>query len=250
MNIALLGYGNMGRRIEFLANERGFAVPLILTRENNENGKGITANSIKGIDVAIDFSQPESAKIHVEKLIGLGIPVVAGTTGWLDDQEFYEMLCRKHDGNLLYGSNFSLGVQLFIKLAARAGELFGNNSFFDAALNEIHHTNKTDAPSGTAKTLAKIWLEASGSTKKPLFLVPENHSVEPQDFLVTSQRIGSVFGEHQLRINSLYDDIELTHRARSRDAFAAGSLQAAQWLINQKPGFYLIEEVVEEVLTQ
>ncbi|MEX0773765.1 MAG: 4-hydroxy-tetrahydrodipicolinate reductase [Balneolales bacterium] len=248
MKIALLGYGNMGQRIELLAKEQGFEVPVILDYENNIKGAGITASTLKGIDVAIDFTHPEVARIHVERLLELGIPVVVGTTGWLDDLELGDSLTRKHNGRLVYGSNFSLGVQLFIKLAARAGELYGKSSFFDASLHEVHHTKKADAPSGTAKTLARAWLSASGSSKKISFGVPRKYKVDEQEFQVTSQRIGSVFGDHQLRINSLYDDIELTHRARSRDAFAAGSLQAAKWLVRQGPGFYLIEDVIEDVL--
>lgn len=248
MNIALLGYGNMGQRIEALAKEQGYKVPVILDYENNVKGSGITASAFEGIDVAIDFTHPEVASIHVEKLLQLGIPVVVGTTGWLDDSALGISISKKYDGRLIYGSNFSLGVQLFIKLAARAGELFGKSSLFDASLHEVHHTQKADAPSGTAKTLAQTWLNSSGSSKKMSFQVSDKHKVEDQEFLVTSQRIGSVYGDHQLRINSLYDDIELTHRARSRDAFAAGSLQAGGWLIRQKPGFYLIEDVIEDIL--
>ncbi|MEX0778550.1 MAG: 4-hydroxy-tetrahydrodipicolinate reductase [Balneolales bacterium] len=249
MNIALLGYGHMGQRIELLAKELGFNVPVVLDIENNQNGAGITASALKDIDVAIDFSHPKATPIHAEKLLELNIPVVVGTTGWLDDPDWVKSLCREHNGRLIYGSNFSLGVQLFIKLTARAGELFGKSSIFSAGLHEVHHTKKVDAPSGTAKTMADAWLKGAGSSQKISYEVPQNPDSAEKEFQVSSQRIGSVYGEHQLKINSLYDDIELTHRARSRDAFAAGALQAASWLTRQQPGFYLIEDVIEDVLT-
>ncbi|MEX0928295.1 MAG: 4-hydroxy-tetrahydrodipicolinate reductase [Balneolales bacterium] len=248
MEIALLGYGNMGQRIQVLAEKENHSVPVILDIENNISGSGMTRPVFEHIDVAIDFSHPAAVQTHIQKLLELGIPAVIGTTGWLEEPAAVSKLCKQYEGRLLYGSNFSLGVQLFIKLVARAGELFGKSALFDAALHEVHHTRKADAPSGTAKTLAGVWLEAAGSSKKPVFQVPEKQEINKNDFLMTSQRLGSVYGEHQLRINSLYDDIMITHQARSRDAFAAGSLKAASWLVRQEPGFYMIEDVIEEVL--
>jgi len=248
MNIALVGYGNMGKRIHALSEEAGHMVELILDEHNNINGAGINSEAFKNIDVAIDFSHPEVVTDNLKKVLLLRIPVVVGTTGWLDHKSDIEQMRNQYDGKLLYGSNFSVGVQLFAKLIQRAGALFGNNAMFDAALHEVHHTQKADAPSGTATTLAEHWLKEADDKTSIQNGVPEKGRVDPGKFYVTSQRLGSVFGEHQLRINSPFDDIEITHRARSRDAFASGAIKAAEWLHKQeKPGFYLIENIVEEL---
>lgn len=248
MNIALIGYGRMGHRIEALSPDHEADVQLILDIHNNKNGSGITEESMASIDAVIDFSHPDVFKTNFEKVLQTGTPVVIGTTGWLDNREAINELCTQHKTPALYGSNFSLGVQLFAKLVQQAGEIFGDGDFFDTTLNEVHHTQKADAPSGTAYTLADLWLKGASSDKKVQYGIPEKGQVDDDKFYVTSQRLGSVFGEHQLRINSEFDDIVLTHRARSRDAFAAGALKAAHWLLKQEPGFYLIEDVVEEVV--
>lgn len=248
MNIALIGYGNMGKRIHALSEESNHSVGLILDENNNINGAGITKEAFKEIDIAIDFSHPSVVVDNVKKILAIGKPIVVGTTGWLDQKQDIEQVRNENKGRLLYGSNFSIGVQLFAKLIQQAGELFGNNSMFDAALHEVHHTQKADAPSGTATTLAERWL---ATTKRKTDIengVPQKGRVDKDKLYITSQRLGSVFGEHQLRINSPFDDIEITHRARSRDAFASGAIKAAEWLVNQqKPGFYLIEDIVEEL---
>jgi 4-hydroxy-tetrahydrodipicolinate reductase len=248
MNIALIGYGNMGKRIHDLSEERGHQIELILDENNNVDGDGITNDAFRTVDVAIDFSHPEAAPVNIKKVLQTGTPVVVGTTGWLDQKKAIQQFCKDRDGRLLYGSNFSIGVQLFAKLIERAGELFGGNKMFDVSLHEVHHTNKADAPSGTALTLAERWINGSSGNRKAIYGVPEKGRVDKDKFYITSQRLGSVFGEHQLRVNSFFDDIEITHRARSRDAFASGAIKAAEWLYkHQQPGFYLIEDIVEEL---
>lgn len=248
MKIALIGYGKMGQRIEALSPEHGAEIKLILDRENNEHGKGITEEAFSDVDVAIDFSHPGAFIQNLERLLGTGTPLVIGTTGWLEKAGKVEEACKKSNVPWLYGSNFSLGVQLFGRLIRRAGELFGNSELFDAVLHEVHHTQKADAPSGTALTLSDLWKQGARSGREIKYGIPEKGRVDEEAFYVTSQRLGSVYGEHQLRINSLFDDIEITHRARSRDAFAAGALKAARWIVNQEPGFYRVEEVVEELV--
>jgi 4-hydroxy-tetrahydrodipicolinate reductase len=246
--ILLIGHGKMGQRIESLAPEYDASIAQILTRSNNKRGSGIQQNEENPYDVAIDFSTPEAAPDHVEALLDEGIPTVFGTTGWLHNVHDLDYRCKKAGVPMIYGSNFSLGVQLFAKVIKLAGSLFGKSQLFDAALHEIHHTEKADAPSGTAYTLAKLWKEGADRPEQEIQTeIPSHGKVNPDDLYVTSQRLGSVFGEHQLRINSPFDDIELTHRARSRDAFASGALKAAQWLVQQEPGFYKIEDVVEQI---
>jgi 4-hydroxy-tetrahydrodipicolinate reductase len=247
-NLLLIGYGKMGQRIEALSADFDFEIATILTRENNRRGSGIEQSSDAPYQVAIDFSSPNAAPDHVEALLDEGIPTVFGTTGWLHNVHDLDYRCKKAGVPMLYGSNFSLGVQLFAEIVSLAGSLFGKSELFDSAIHEIHHTDKADAPSGTAYTLAKLWKEGANKPEQEIQTeVPSHGKVNTDDLYVTSQRLGSVFGEHQVRINSPFDDIELTHRARSRDAFASGALKAARWLIGQNPGFYKIEDVVEKV---
>lgn len=248
MKVALIGYGNMGQRIEALCKEQNIEVSFILDEHNNKNGEGITADKFDYVDIAIDFTLPEVFKINAPKILATNTPMVVGTTGWLEMEDEIRELVDQHQTSLLYGSNFSLGVQLFAKLIERAGALFGSSDLFDAGLHEIHHTQKADAPSGTALTLAELWKEGADSDDTISTDLPKDHPVDEDTFYVTSQRIGSVFGEHELQINSPYDDIVLTHRARSRDAFANGAIQAAKWLLNQKTGYYKIEDVIEELI--
>ncbi len=248
MNIALIGYGQMGQRIEELSKETETSISLILDEHNNEDGEGITEESMSEVDVAIDFSHPDAFVINAEKVLQTGTPLVIGTTGWLDRIKDIGARCKKAGTPVIYGSNFSLGVQLFAKLMRKAGELFGGSELFDEVLHEVHHTRKADAPSGTAYTLVDQYLEGGKQDRKIEYGIPEEGRVDKDRFYVTSQRLGSVFGEHQLRINSEYDDITLTHQARSRDAFASGALQAARWIVNQQPGFYKLEDVVADVV--
>jgi len=247
MNLAIIGYGKMGRRIESLSEGFGLNPDLILDEHNNENGVGITASNFNEIDVAIDFSHPEALRTNLPRLLSTQTPLVIGTTGWLEYFSKLDQECKKNQLPVLYGSNFSLGVQLFGKLIQKAGELFGgvNNNLFDAALHEIHHTEKQDAPSGTAKTLSELWHKGANVEHHHHYGIPAEGAVDDNQFYITSQRLGSVFGEHTLRINSEFDDITISHTARSRDAFAAGALKSAIWLVEQEPGFYQIEDVVE-----
>jgi len=247
MNIAIIGYGKMGHRLEELAADYELNTVLILDKHNNADGEGITPSAFEQIDAAIDFSHPGAFKQNFKKLLKVQVPLVIGTTGWLQIYDDVADMCKTNNTPVLYGSNFSLGVQLFGKLIRRAGELFGSGKLFDATLNEVHHTQKADAPSGTAITLAEAWLSGASENGGYRFGIPENERIDAGTFHITSQRLGSVFGEHQLRINSEFDDIEITHRARSRNAFAAGALKAVSWIVRQEPGFYRLEEVVEQI---
>ena len=250
--LALIGDGRMGTRLRELAPAHGFEVLLQLGESENKRGEGITAERFAGADVAIDFTHPAAAVTHIRRTLALGIPLVVGTTGWLTDSNRagLETLIRETGGKLLYGSNFSLGVQLFIKLVSEAGRLLGQAPGFDASLHEVHHTGKGDAPSGTALTLAQQFLKAAGKPASAhTYGIPERGLADTENLRITAQRTGGVFGDHSLRINSEWDDIELTHRARNRDGFAAGALRAAAWLAQQEqPGFYFIEDVVSEIL--
>lgn len=249
MNIGIVGYGRMGHRIDSLSESQGYTVKFVLDINDNPKGQGLTPERAQQVDAIIDFSSAEELPYTMEQALKLNVPMVIGTTGWLDNAKQTDSLCKESDTPVLYGTNFSLGVQLFAKLIYQAGKLFGNNSNFHSALHEVHHTGKADAPSGTALTLAKQFLGGADLTedKEIKTDLPSSEKVDSEALYVTSQRLGSVFGEHQLRLNSPFDDIEITHKARSRDAFAAGALQAASWITNQDAGFYLLEDVIEEI---
>lgn len=250
MNIALIGYGKMGQRIHALAKSAGISVGLVVIGKLNRDGAAITPEKFTQIDLAIDFSHPSAVKTNISKLVALGVPVVVGTTGWLSDENKSEIeqLCAENEVPVLYGSNFSLGVQLFLKLVNKAGEMMAALPYFGAGLHETHHLEKADAPSGTAVTAANLWLKHKPETAEHVYGIPPTEKPSSDSFYVTSQRLPAVIGEHELRIRSPFDDIRISHTALTRDAFASGALKAASWLKMQEPGFYLLEDVVEEVL--
>lgn len=247
---AMIGDGRMGQRISELAPQLGFERRLLLGKENNAGAAGITESHFRNVKVAIDFSHADVLMTHAEAVLKTGTPLVIGTTGWLDPQQqaTMESFIKTYDGRVVYGSNFSLGVQLFMKLAREAGRLLGHAEDFDAALHEVHHTRKADAPSGTAITLANQFLAGAKRKTETTYGVPQRGVADTERFRISSQRLGDVFGEHQLRFNSAWDDIELTHRARSRDGFAGGALKTARWLLHQPAGFYFVEEKVSDIL--
>jgi len=247
MRIAIIGYGRMGKRIASLAEPDFGSIVLTLDMHNNEDGRGITSEAFNDVDVAIDFSHPSAVTSNLRKIITTGTPVVVGTTGWLHESDSIRSLLLQYSVPVIYGSNFSLGVQRFLKLIERAGQLFGSQADLHAAIHEVHHTGKADAPSGTAITLAERWLDGTGQTSTPIYGVPERGPVDPKDLVITSQRLGDVTGEHTLRLRGPFDDITIRHEARSRDAFALGALKAAQWVTQQQPGLYFIEDVIEQI---
>ncbi len=248
INIALIGYGKMGQRIHELSERFDAEIALRVDPVAKDATAEIQPDQLALCDVAIDFSHPEATPGHLQTLLNLNVPTVIGTTGWFNEIDEVRKQVTEANGTILYGSNFSLGVQLFNKLVARAAELYGKSDNFDAGLHELHHTGKADAPSGTARTLADTWIANSESEKKRHYGISESGKPDPSNFYVTSQRIGSIFGEHHLKIISEFDDIEISHKARSRDGFAAGALKAAIWLQKQKKGFYLIEDVIEQIV--
>lgn len=248
LKIALIGYGKMGRRIHDLSERFDVEIGLRVDPSADDAVAEIQPDQLALCDVAIDFSHPEATPGHLQTILNLNLPTVIGTTGWFDKVDDVRKQVEEARGTVLYGSNFSLGVQLFNKLTARAAELFGKSDNFDAGLHELHHTEKADAPSGTARTLADSWIAHSGSDRKRHYGIPEKGKPDSDNFYVTSQRIGSIFGEHHLKIISEFDDIEISHKARSRDGFAAGALKAAIWLQKQQKGFYLIEDVIEDIV--
>jgi 4-hydroxy-tetrahydrodipicolinate reductase len=224
-NLALVGYGKMGRLIEQLAPEYDFEVIERLDEYNNIDGQGIAA--LRGVDVAIEFSTPETAPANLQKLADSNIQAVTGTTGWLEQLPAVERAVKQSGTGLVWSPNFSVGVAVFRKLAALAAELMRDQNDYGAWAWEIHHDTKKDAPSGTLLQLVKT-MEQSGFKR---------------GIDVGSNRAGRHPGTHEIGFDSAADTLTLRHSARSREGFARGALQAARWILGRK-GVYTFEEVL------
>jgi 4-hydroxy-tetrahydrodipicolinate reductase len=231
--LALIGYGRMGKLVGQLAPEHGFEVALRLAGKDNPGSAGITPESFAGIDVAIDFSTAAAVPVNAGRIAALGIPLVVGTTGWGEHLVEVREAVERHGGGLLYGANFSVGVQVFYRLAEAAARLLAHETAYEAWAYEIHHSKKKDAPSGTLLQLKKV-MEGAGYDR-------------PID--VASNRAGSIPGTHQIGFDSEADTITLEHRARSRAGFAHGALRAARWMIGRR-GFYEFSQVWEEIVRE
>jgi 4-hydroxy-tetrahydrodipicolinate reductase len=224
-NLVLVGYGKMGRLIEQLAPEYDFEVIERLDEYNNADGQGIA--TLRGADVAIEFSTPETAPANLQKLADAKIQAVTGTTGWLEQLPAVERAVNRAGIGLVWSPNFSVGVAVFRKLTALAAELMRDQKDYGAWAWEIHHDAKKDAPSGTLLHLVKT-MEQSGFTR---------------GIDVSSSRAGKHPGTHEIGFDSGADTLTLRHTARSREGFARGALQAARWILGRK-GVYTFEEVL------
>lgn len=230
MRILILGYGKMGKAIEEIAEERGHTVPFKINIHNTQALKFIEAQSV---DVAIEFSQPDSALENIKYCLERGIPVVCGTTGWLDKKQEAEELCRQHNGTFFYASNFSLGVNLFFRLNEMLAKMMKPHNIYNVGITEIHHTEKLDAPSGTAITLADgIIKQLPGKNRWINEATTEADSVP-----IISIREPNVPGTHIIQYDSEVDEIEIKHTAKSRMGFAMGAVLVSEWIIDKKGVF-------------
>jgi 4-hydroxy-tetrahydrodipicolinate reductase len=232
MKIALLGYGKMGRVIERIALERGHKI--VLRKSSSDSYDGLVH-----ADVAIDFSIPSTAVSNISESLNHGIPVVSGTTGWLEDYSKMTKLCEEKNGAFIYGSNFSLGVNLFFELNDYLAKMMSKFDQYSVAMEEIHHTQKLDAPSGTAISLAKGVIANSNYTD---WILDKNSN--KNNIYIDAQRIENVPGTHSVFYTSDVDTIEIKHTAHSRDGFALGSVIAAEWLVGKK-GVFTMRDVLE-----
>lgn len=229
MNIVLLGYGKMGKLIDELATNRGHHLVAKIDQDNQEIRDALDP---KTIDVAIEFSQPEGALDNIRWAITQGIPVLSGTTGWLAHLPEVEALTHQHQGTFFYASNFSIGVNIFFKVNELLAQLMNETNDYQVAIEEIHHTAKMDAPSGTAITLAEGILKHY-SKLKSWNLVGANPN-NPESLPITSKRIDPAPGTHHIRYTSVIDDLEIIHTAHSRHGFALGAIQVAEWILGKK----------------
>ena len=236
MNIVLIGYGKMGKAIETIALEKGHQIVLKI---DIDNAADFNQENISKADVAIEFTGPHSAFENVMKCLELGIPVVCGSTGWLDKFETATNYCQEKKGALLYASNYSIGVNLFFEINKYVAQLMSTHKEYNVVMEEIHHTQKKDAPSGTAITLAEQVLAAI-QQKKQWVYEASNH---PEDLSIISKRIDPAPGTHTIKYTSAVDDIEIIHTAHNRVGFAGGAVLAAEF-IHGKQGIFSMKEVL------
>ena len=236
MKIALLGYGKMGHAIEEIALQKGHQIVL---RINDLNLDDLTKENIQRADVAIEFTNPQSAVGNILFCLNENVPVVSGTTGWLDQFKTVEQKCKDVNGTFLYASNFSVGVNIFFELNKKLAALMKPHPGYDVSLEEIHHTQKKDAPSGTAITLAEQIIESSVQKNKWI----NSESKNTNELSIISKRIDEVPGTHSVKYFSEVDDIEIIHTAHSRKGFAAGAVLAAEF-IAEKKGIFGMKEVL------
>lgn len=230
MKIALLGYGKMGQVIERIATERGHEIVLKKDEFNTYDG-------LSNADVAIDFSVPMAAVDNISSCFHAKVPVVSGTTGWLEHYDEMEALCKELNGGFISSSNFSLGVNIFFGLNEYLAKLMASFDSYKVEMEEIHHTQKLDAPSGTAISLAKGVIENSTYTNWTLEDPKEN------EIHIEAKRIGTVPGTHTVTYNSVVDSIEIKHTAHNREGFALGAVIAAEWLAG-KHGIFTMKDVL------
>ncbi len=236
MKIALIGYGKMGKAIEEIALQKGHEIVLKIDADNQHE---FNADNLNKADVAIEFTGPHSAVQNLKKCFDYGVGVVSGSTGWLEQWDEVKNYCESKNGSFIYASNFSIGVNLFFELNTYLAKLMNDHKEYDVMLEEIHHTQKKDAPSGTAITLAEQVLQHISS--KTGWRNEETNN--KNELSIISKRIDPAPGTHVIKYTSEIDDIEIIHTAHSRKGFAGGAVRAAEFL-NGKKGIYTMKDVL------
>jgi len=230
MKLALFGQGGMGSLVEARSREAGYEITAVFTDRDAQRPVDEVAAGLKGADVAVDFSVGAAVPDHVRAAVRAGVPLVEGTTGWAKELDAVRRIVTDGRGALVYGANFSIGVNLFYRIVATAAQQLGRDPTYGAFIEEAHHIRKKDAPSGTALKLKEIVAKTFGD-----------------GLSVASTRAGNIPGTHRVGFDGLADQILLTHTARSREGFAAGALLAARWIVGRK-GVYEFADVLDEML--
>ncbi len=230
MKIALIGYGAMGKLIRTLAENKTHEISIIIDESDANLSADELAEKLKGVEAAIDFSTAEAVKSNVAACLLAEVPLIEGTTGWNAQKDEIKTLVESKNGAFVFGANFSIGVNLFYRIADFASEIFSKFEDYEVFIEEQHHSRKLDAPSGTALKLKEI--------------VAKNIT---NDFSISSTRAGRIPGTHRVGFDGIADQILLEHFARSREGFASGAIMAAEWIVNRK-GFYEFTDVMDEIL--
>ncbi len=240
LNIALLGYGKMGKVIERIAIEKGHTIVCKIDTEADWQQQ---ADGLAQADVAIEFSTPQAVLSNIKRCFECQLPVVVGTTGWFDGMDAVKALCKQHDAAMLWAANFSIGMQVFFKMSTYLTKLMQPFFHYKASIHEVHHTQKLDAPSGTAIAIANSVAQVNAALQ-PWQLVEQGEPLPKQGMPITYAREGNVFGEHYLNFTAHADTIGLHHKANNRDGFAEGAVVAAEFLYSKK-GFYNFSELFD-----
>jgi 4-hydroxy-tetrahydrodipicolinate reductase len=246
MKIALLGYGKMGKIIEKIAQDRKHEIVLKIDYNNLDE---LTAGNLQKADVAIEFSTPSTVLGNIESCFKAGVPIVVGTTGWHHQLANIKEQCADGKNSFIYATNFSVGVNIFFYVNRILAKLMNNYPYYDVQVEEIHHTQKLDAPSGTAITIAEGIIENLDSKKDWKNVVisddkPDDETVGGNQVLIESLRIENVPGTHTVIYDSEIDTIEFKHTTHNRNGFALGAVLAAEWIQNKK-GFYSVEDMFD-----
>jgi 4-hydroxy-tetrahydrodipicolinate reductase len=236
LNIALVGYGKMGKAIEAIAVQRGHTIGLKIDINTMDQ---FTKENLQGCDVAIEFTNPHSAVENIITCLRAGVPVISGSTGWLERWDEVKSVCDQQQGALLYASNYSVGVNIFFEVNKRLAQLMNPHTEYEVTMTEIHHTEKKDAPSGTAITLAEQIMENIGRKKEWV----NEQTVAPEELAIISKRIDPAPGTHIVKYSSPIDDIEIIHTAHNRKGFATGAVLAAEFLQDKK-GIFNMKDVL------
>ena len=236
MRIALIGYGKMGKAIEEVALHRGHEIVLKIDQPNLHD---FTKENMAKADAAIEFTSPHTAYDNVKSCIEFGTPVVCGSTGWTERMEEMKKVCTDKNGSFIYSSNYSVGVNIFFEVNKKLASLMAPHKNYEVILEETHHTEKKDAPSGTAISLAEQILELVQRKKQWVNEISDN----PEDLEIISQRIDPAPGTHSIKYSSVIDDIEIIHTAHNRKGFATGAVLAAEF-IKDKKGFFTMKDVL------
>jgi 4-hydroxy-tetrahydrodipicolinate reductase len=245
MKIALLGYGKMGKIIEKIATDRKHEIVLKI---DENNAHELTAENLQQADVAIEFTTPASVRHNLSACLGAGTPVVVGTTGWYNNLDEVKQECEEKDGTVLYASNFSVGVNIFFHVNKVLAKLMNNYPYYDVQVEEIHHTQKLDSPSGTGITIAEGIIENLDAKNNWVNVLVSDENADASDnlksdeLLIESFRIDSVPGTHTVIYDSEVDTIEFKHTAHNRNGFALGAVLAAEW-VQDKKGFHSVQDM-------
>ncbi|MBU4017271.1 4-hydroxy-tetrahydrodipicolinate reductase, partial [Patescibacteria group bacterium] len=239
MKIALIGFGNMGREVDRIVKEE--KKHQIVSVSFGKREDGLDAKGIKKADVAIDFTAPDVILSSISAVSKIGTNLVIGTTGWYDQLEKVKKIAAKYKTGIIYGSNFSIGANVFFQIVRAASERFAKFPQYDVYGIETHHIGKKDSPSGTAKTLGRIIL-ADSKTKKVFQNERVNRQIRPEELHFSSVRGGANPGRHEIVFDSAADEIRLIHQAHGRQGFAQGAIMAAEY-IKDKKGLYRFEEL-------
>lgn len=236
LKLALIGYGKMGKAIEEIALQKGH---IVLVKIDADNLHDLNETILRQCDVAIEFTSPHSAVQNIRSCIDIGIPVVSGSTGWLDQWQEVKTYCDQKSGSLLYASNFSVGVNIFFELNKKLASLMAPHPDYKVQIEETHHTEKKDAPSGTAITIAEQIMDFYPGKQKWV----NGSSDQERELGIISKRIDPAPGIHQVTYHSLVDDIEIIHTAHTRKGFATGAVLAAEFIASKK-GIFSMKDVL------